>query len=44
MLTSRSGDKHRKLAMALGASDYFSKPFREQELLEKLNQLITKTA
>jgi two-component system, chemotaxis family, sensor histidine kinase and response regulator PixL len=44
MLTSRSGDKHRKLAMALGASDYFSKPFREQELLEKLNQLITQTA
>ncbi len=40
MLTSRSGDKHRKLAMALGASDYFSKPFREQELLEKLSQLI----
>jgi two-component system, chemotaxis family, sensor histidine kinase and response regulator PixL len=44
MLTSRSGDKHRKLAMSLGASDYFSKPFREQELLEKLNQLIAKTA
>jgi two-component system, chemotaxis family, sensor histidine kinase and response regulator PixL len=44
MLTSRSGDKHRKLAMSLGASDYFSKPFREHELLEKLSQLITKTA
>jgi two-component system, chemotaxis family, sensor histidine kinase and response regulator PixL len=41
MLTSRSGDKHRNLAMALGASDYFSKPFREQELLEKLSQLMT---
>jgi two-component system, chemotaxis family, sensor histidine kinase and response regulator PixL len=44
MLTSRSGDKHRKLAMSLGASDYFSKPFREQELLAKLDQLITQTA
>jgi two-component system, chemotaxis family, sensor histidine kinase and response regulator PixL len=44
MLTSRSGDKHRKLAMSLGASDYFSKPFREQALLEALSQLISKTA
>jgi two-component system, chemotaxis family, sensor histidine kinase and response regulator PixL len=40
MLTSRSGDKHRKLAMSLGASDYFSKPFREKDLLATLNQLI----
>jgi two-component system, chemotaxis family, sensor histidine kinase and response regulator PixL len=40
MLTSRSGDKHRKLAMSLGASDYFSKPFREKDLLSALNQLI----
>jgi len=38
MLTSRSGDKHRKLAMTLGASAYFSKPFREKELLETLKQ------
>ncbi len=40
MLTSRSGDKHRKLAMTLGATDYFSKPFREQELLQTLNRLV----
>lgn len=38
MLTSRSGDKHRKLAMTLGASAYFSKPFREKELLQTLEQ------
>jgi two-component system, chemotaxis family, sensor histidine kinase and response regulator PixL len=44
MLTSRSGDKHRKLAMSLGASNYFSKPFREKELLETLTQLIAQTA
>lgn len=36
MLTSRSNDKHRKLAMNLGASAYFSKPYNEKELLEKL--------
>ncbi|WP_310481324.1 response regulator [Chamaesiphon sp. VAR_48_metabat_403] len=42
MLTSRSGDKHRKIAMNLGASAYFSKPFKEQELLASLSQLIVK--
>ena len=42
MLTSRSGPKHRQLAMNLGANDYFSKPFREQELLQTLKQLIQK--
>ena len=40
MLTSRSGDKHRQLAMNLGATAYFSKPFREQELLQTLARLI----
>lgn len=39
MLTSRSGEKHRKLAMNLGATDYFSKPYNEQQLLKKLKQL-----
>ncbi len=42
MLTSRSGDKHRKLAMNLGATAYFSKPYNEQELLNTLQQLTTK--
>jgi two-component system, chemotaxis family, sensor histidine kinase and response regulator PixL len=42
MLTSRSGDKHRKIAMNLGASAYFAKPFKEQELLASLSQLIVK--
>lgn len=40
MLTSRSGDKHRRLALNLGASAYFSKPFKEQELLQVLAELI----
>ena len=34
MLTSRSGEKHRQLAINLGANAYFAKPFKEQELLE----------
>ncbi|MEM1239779.1 MAG: hybrid sensor histidine kinase/response regulator [Cyanobacteria bacterium P01_H01_bin.26] len=40
MLTSRSSEKHRKLAMNLGATDYFSKPYNEQELLKQLKLLI----
>lgn len=39
MLTSRSSEKHRKLAMNLGATAYFSKPYNEQELLQQLKQL-----
>ena len=41
MLTSRSSDKHRKLAINLGATDYFSKPYNEQELLKQLKQYIS---
>ncbi len=40
MLTSRSGEKHRQLAMNLGAYDYFSKPFREAELIKTIAQAI----
>ncbi|MBE9139823.1 response regulator, partial [Nodosilinea sp. LEGE 07088] len=36
MLTSRSNDKHRWLAMQLGATDYFSKPYLEQEFLSAI--------
>ncbi|WP_298615484.1 hybrid sensor histidine kinase/response regulator [uncultured Thermosynechococcus sp.] len=40
MLTSRTGQKHRQLAERLGAAAYFSKPFRESDLLATLAQLI----
>ncbi|MCP2732224.1 response regulator [Limnofasciculus baicalensis] len=40
MLTSRSGDKHRQLAMTLGASAYFPKPYNERDLLATLRGLI----
>ncbi|WP_019508186.1 response regulator [Pleurocapsa sp. PCC 7319] len=42
MLTSRSNEKHRKLAMNLGAVAYFAKPYNEQELLAKLAELLQK--
>jgi chemotaxis protein histidine kinase CheA/ActR/RegA family two-component response regulator len=44
MLTSRSGDKHRQLAMSLGATAYFSKPYNEQALLRTLEDLINAPA
>ncbi|MGQ9872805.1 response regulator [Leptodesmis sp.] len=40
MLTSRSSDKHRQLALSLGATAYFSKPYNEQVLLRTLEELV----
>ncbi len=36
MVTSRSGNKHRQIAQALGASAYLTKPFLEQDLIKTL--------
>jgi two-component system, chemotaxis family, sensor histidine kinase and response regulator PixL len=36
MVTSRSGDKHRQIAQALGATSYLTKPFLEQDLIKTL--------
>jgi chemotaxis family two-component system sensor histidine kinase/response regulator PixL len=44
MLTSRSSNKHRQLAMQLGARAYFSKPYNEQELLQTLEEIIRNMA
>ncbi len=41
MLTSRSGEKHRDLAMNLGATAYFSKPYQERVLLQSLEETLT---
>ena len=43
MLTSRSNDKHRWLAMHLGANAYFTKPYLEQEFLVAIKQLMGQT-
>ena len=40
MLTSRTGDKHRRLALTLGAADYFTKPCREKMLVDRVTELI----
>ncbi|MFW5909795.1 MAG: hybrid sensor histidine kinase/response regulator, partial [Thiohalospira sp.] len=38
MITSRSGDKHRRRAEALGVSAYLGKPWQEEELLTTLTE------
>jgi two-component system, chemotaxis family, sensor histidine kinase and response regulator PixL len=40
MLTSRSNDKHRWLAMQLGATAYFTKPYLEQEFVGAIKHII----
>ena len=43
MLTSRTSEKHRQLAMKLGADAYFSKPYQEQALLKTLENAVRPT-
>jgi chemotaxis family two-component system sensor histidine kinase/response regulator PixL len=43
MLTSRSNDKHRWLAMQLGATAYFTKPYLEQEFLGAIKHIISES-
>ncbi|GEM_PF-1529057 len=41
MITSRSGEKHRQKALALGVEAFLSKPYREDELLKLIQQMRT---
>lgn len=40
MLTSRGADKHRQMAIQLGASGYFTKPYLEEVLLEAAGRML----
>ncbi|VEP15896.1 CheA-like two-component hybrid sensor and regulator [Hyella patelloides LEGE 07179] len=40
ILTSRDSDKHRKLALQLGAAAYLIKPCDEQELFDTINRIL----
>ncbi|MDY6815936.1 MAG: Hpt domain-containing protein [Pseudomonadota bacterium] len=39
MITSRTGEKHRERALAIGVNEYLGKPFQETELLETIKRL-----
>jgi chemotaxis family two-component system sensor histidine kinase/response regulator PixL len=43
MLTSRGNDKHRRLAMHLGATAYFTKPYIEQRFLKAIKEILNQT-
>ncbi len=40
MLTSRGANKHRQMAVQLGASGYFTKPYLEEALLEAASRML----
>lgn len=40
MITSRSTEKHREMADTAGVNNYLTKPFSEDELLEKIQNLL----
>ncbi|MBV1908340.1 MAG: Hpt domain-containing protein [Kangiellaceae bacterium] len=41
MITSRTGEKHRKRAESIGVNQYMGKPYNEVDLLETINGLLT---
>ena len=41
MITSRTGEKHRERAFALGVNQYMGKPFQEEDLLHNIDAFFT---
>ena len=39
MITSRTGEKHRRKAFDLGVSEYLTKPYQESVLIERIKLL-----
>ncbi len=44
MITSRSGDKHRERAQAIGVNRYLIKPYQEQQLINELHAVMSTEA
>lgn len=44
MITSRTGQKHRDRAMAIGVNEYMGKPYQESVLLQSIAQWSTHNA
>ncbi|MFT7337483.1 MAG: chemosensory pili system protein ChpA (sensor histidine kinase/response regulator), partial [Marinobacter maritimus] len=42
MITSRTGEKHRERALAIGVNEYLGKPFQETDLLKTIERLTGK--
>ncbi|MEP6607114.1 MAG: Hpt domain-containing protein [Burkholderiaceae bacterium] len=41
MITSRTAEKHRKMAFELGVNEYLGKPYQEDELLKSIKQYLS---
>ncbi len=44
IITSRTGEKHRNVAMELGVKRYLGKPYQETELLENIHDVLAEKA
>ena len=44
VMTTRAGDKHRQMALSIGASSYIAKPVEERALIHEVERLISKKA
>jgi chemosensory pili system protein ChpA (sensor histidine kinase/response regulator) len=44
VLTSRAGDKHRRKALEVGASEYIVKPFQDEMLFNVIHQLVQESS
>jgi chemosensory pili system protein ChpA (sensor histidine kinase/response regulator) len=44
MITSRTGEKHRERAFAIGVERYMGKPYQEHELLRNVFELLAEHA
>jgi len=42
MISSRTADKHQNLAKEIGVDAFFGKPVQDEELMSKVNELLTK--
>ena len=40
MITSRTAEKHRRVAFEIGVNEYLGKPYREDELLELIRRYV----
>jgi chemosensory pili system protein ChpA (sensor histidine kinase/response regulator) len=44
VMTTRAGDKHRQMALNIGASSYIAKPVEERALIQEIERWIGKHA
>jgi chemosensory pili system protein ChpA (sensor histidine kinase/response regulator) len=44
MVTSRGGEKHRNRAVKLGVSDYLTKPYQEEQLMQSIRKTLDERA